>query len=284
MGCLWFFKHKKQQAKTPSKLPLSVKEVIDENLEVEKPSQSKEQEQKQGVKKEHPESLLKLLKPLTVKEPGPVNQKKEVEKTVKTKTELKELPESFFSNFLRFIMSKDLDEATLKDLLSHDFVQKMKLFHEALSNGRFAFVHEEDVKTALGKALRVLEDLELEWLERKKAYDKAFEALTDIESKIDEKVAEVKALLSKAALIRKLKSEKPKNQWFYCVNGWAFRNVFELRAALPDMPEWVFAHHCNDLKNDFAEWVRNVFEAPELASKMFKAKTKQELMAVLSEI
>lgn len=277
-----FFKIKhKEDNPVPKKLPLSVKEAVETNIIREAPEKPiLPQKTKKDSSQKAPETLFGFLKhDKQIKQPEPISSK-----TIKHIKHDTTTTKGFFSNFARFLSSKELDDSMLKDLLSHDFLHKMKSFHEAITTGRFAFVHEEDVKTALNNALMVLEELEAEWIERKKAYDKAFEALTEKEAEIDERVSEVKALLQKAALIRQLKTEIPRDKWFFTVNGLAFRNVFELRAALPEMPEWVFAHHCNANKNDFATWVKHVFKAENLADRMLKAKTKNDLIATLSEL
>ena len=50
------------------------------------------------------------------------------------------------------------------------------------------------------------------------------------------------------------------------------------------MPEWVFAHHVNSEKNDFATWINDVFGERWLAAKVRSAKTKAEMKNALRRI
>jgi len=42
-----------------------------------------------------------------------------------------------------------------------------------------------------------------------------------------------------------------------------------------------FFHHVNNLKNDFAYWVKSVIGNKKLANRMFRTKDKKELVEIL---
>jgi len=76
--------------------------------------------------------------------------------------------------------------------------------------------------------------------------------------------------------------EPASDQYFYLSDGRALKNLAELIQELKQMDEAVFRTHVDEGKNDFANWVRDVFGKEELASKIFRAKSKTGLARVLS--
>jgi hypothetical protein len=55
-------------------------------------------------------------------------------------------------------------------------------------------------------------------------------------------------------------------QYFYLEDGGLLRNIKELGLKLDEMPDYVFQHHVNYERNDFASWVEGVFNDKELAA------------------
>lgn len=64
--------------------------------------------------------------------------------------------------------------------------------------------------------------------------------------------------------------------YFVVVDGSALKSLKELAEALDSMSDDVFYYHVTKEKNDFANWVRDVFNEAELAEKLFNAKTKEK--------
>ena len=50
---------------------------------------------------------------------------------------------------------------------------------------------------------------------------------------------------------------------------------------LKDINKEVFAHHVNDDKNDFANWIRDVFDEPELAKKVSTKKNPKDIQITI---
>ena len=75
----------------------------------------------------------------------------------------------------------------------------------------------------------------------------------------------------KANLKRRIKPEL----YFKLLPGEELRNVKELAEALEKMSEEVFRHHVNAERNDFANWIRDVFYDVELAELMEHQRTKE---------
>jgi len=63
------------------------------------------------------------------------------------------------------------------------------------------------------------------------------------------------------------------DKYFYLVDGNVLTNLKDLTSALKDMKKEIFNYHVTKDKNDFANWIENVFENKELAIKIRKIKT-----------
>lgn len=85
-------------------------------------------------------------------------------------------------------------------------------------------------------------------------------------------------------LVRKI-GEAPNDKRFVLKDGRVLKDLVELAHALDHMSDDVFNHHVNAFRNDFRNWVRDVFSQKELAAELEKAKTRSGLqLAVLKHI
>ncbi len=57
-------------------------------------------------------------------------------------------------------------------------------------------------------------------------------------------------------------------------DGGVIKSIPGLHKALITMDNETFSHHCNDHKNDFSAWVKDVFHEPALANNLEKAHTR----------
>ncbi|MFH1510692.1 MAG: DUF5752 family protein [Candidatus Woesearchaeota archaeon] len=83
----------------------------------------------------------------------------------------------------------------------------------------------------------------------------------------------------------KVLSDCVPNASFWACNGSIIRNIYELCNTLKSMDEWNFRYHVNsDLdKNDFAKWIREVLEYPELADQLYKVKDKEKYISIIEK-
>jgi len=74
-------------------------------------------------------------------------------------------------------------------------------------------------------------------------------------------------------------------KYFFVNDGTVIKHLGELPDALRNMSPETFNYHVNTDKNDFHNWVKDVFQHPSLARKIKSSKQK-ELMAkkVFTEI
>ena len=75
----------------------------------------------------------------------------------------------------------------------------------------------------------------------------------------------------------------PENKEFHLQDGRVLKNVKELLEALQGMSDEVFNHHVNAERNDFANWVRDVFGAKPLATQMKRVKTKDSTVKKIKQ-
>jgi predicted transcriptional regulator len=66
-------------------------------------------------------------------------------------------------------------------------------------------------------------------------------------------------------------------------DGKVLKSLRDLKAALYNMSDDTYRYHANKDKNDFANWVNDVFQAPALAQELRTAKTRQEAAKVLEK-
>jgi hypothetical protein len=81
----------------------------------------------------------------------------------------------------------------------------------------------------------------------------------------------------KKNIAKKNKQNQPikisQEKYFYLVNGGVLKNLEELVDALEKMTKETFDYHVQKEKNDFANWIENVFGNKKLATDIRKTKT-----------
>ncbi len=81
----------------------------------------------------------------------------------------------------------------------------------------------------------------------------------------------------------KLKHQPEAEKWFVLSSGKEIKNIRELAHDLGDMEDFVFGHHVNEHRNDFVNWVKDVFEEMELAEKLSQHKDKKKMQVLVYE-
>jgi hypothetical protein len=94
--------------------------------------------------------------------------------------------------------------------------------------------------------------------------------------KIDRKFeGDIKSMKSHKKELKILRDVAP-HEYFVLVTGTPLKNIKELIDALDYMDNWVFEHHVNSGRNDFADWVRWSLEEQELADILHELRTMGE--------
>ncbi len=81
---------------------------------------------------------------------------------------------------------------------------------------------------------------------------------------------------------RKLYPELQPELYFRLHGGDIIKSIPGLQKALLNMNEETFSHHCNDHKNDFSSWVRDVFREPVLSRQLEKTRTRLGMALALA--
>ncbi|MCD6589689.1 hypothetical protein J7K74_00685 [Candidatus Woesearchaeota archaeon] len=263
------FRKKKQEV--PARLPSPVKDIVESSI--------KNIEQKTG---QVHEEANKKEEELRIKEPEPIRTEieeklpkiKKEEAFLQGKEKKEEQKDLFFSKLIEELMSGKIPE----EIIGQDLKELMKSYH---LEGRIT--HGAILASRLVELLRQLEEIEEQWKIKNEEKRRIEQELIDLEVEMDEKLEEVRILTEKIRRLQRLKQEVSKEKWFYCVNGEVYRNVFELREALEKMDEATYKYHANNEKNDFAEWIRNVFHDSELAD-MLIGKDRDEALRILRQL
>lgn len=73
-----------------------------------------------------------------------------------------------------------------------------------------------------------------------------------------------------------------KSEHYFLVNdGTVLKNVLDLSKQLDKMADEVFRHHVNEIKNDFARWIKGVFKEEKLAKELLKTTNKDKTQIIL---
>lgn len=68
----------------------------------------------------------------------------------------------------------------------------------------------------------------------------------------------------------------PPDKQFWCKDNQLIKNLPELSVALKQMNDDIFRHHCNENRNDFSNWVRDVIGDDKLSRDLLKSTTQSQ--------
>ena len=83
-------------------------------------------------------------------------------------------------------------------------------------------------------------------------------------------------------LAEKILSDASSDKEFRFCNGLHIKNLHELLLAFETIEDDVYQFHANKEKNDFSNWVKDVFEDEELASNL-RIKGREEVIGILND-
>lgn len=76
--------------------------------------------------------------------------------------------------------------------------------------------------------------------------------------------------------VRKTLGKAPEEYHFVLHDGRRLKSLYELVDELETMSEDTFKEYATDLRNDFANWTRDIFKAPDLAEELNRVKNRFE--------
>ncbi len=72
-------------------------------------------------------------------------------------------------------------------------------------------------------------------------------------------------------------------QYFYLHNGIPIKSLAELIDQLVNMDQELFSYHVHSKNNDFANWIRDVFGAKELARRINMSRSAQGMLKSITK-
>ena len=63
--------------------------------------------------------------------------------------------------------------------------------------------------------------------------------------------------------------------YFYLADGSVLKSAYELYKAIDHIDANTFKHHVNPERNDFANWIGDIYRDKKLATSLRKCKTKK---------
>ncbi len=84
--------------------------------------------------------------------------------------------------------------------------------------------------------------------------------------------------------IKKLFEKISPDFYFKLRSGGVIKNIPELKKAVKRMNKEVFSHHVNEHKNDFSNWIKDVFKDQKLANLLKQCKTREKMYNTLTNI
>jgi hypothetical protein len=73
----------------------------------------------------------------------------------------------------------------------------------------------------------------------------------------------------------------PDEQHFVLVTGKRLQHYMALADVLEELEDTVVRHHVNEVRHDFANWVRHVFSEEALADELANAHDKKEMRLII---
>lgn len=75
----------------------------------------------------------------------------------------------------------------------------------------------------------------------------------------------------------KISQDAPQEHYFLFCDGHPVKNVTQLAEKLEHIKEEVFNHHVTEDRNDFVNWIKDIFEEVELAEEIAGLKNKDHV-------
>ncbi len=71
------------------------------------------------------------------------------------------------------------------------------------------------------------------------------------------------------------------DHYFFVNDGTVLKNVLDLSKQIDNMADEIFEHHVNETRNDFSNWIKNVFKEEKLAEELLKTTDKDKTQIII---
>ena len=87
----------------------------------------------------------------------------------------------------------------------------------------------------------------------------------------------------KVTVSKKIMGRAPEEYSFVLHDGRKLKTAYELIDELETMSEESFRNYVNEMKNDFANWLRDVFQEKHLADEMLKIRSRADTQRAIQK-
>ncbi|MEM4397600.1 MAG: DUF5752 family protein [Candidatus Woesearchaeota archaeon] len=186
---------------------------------------------------------------------------------------------SYFNDIFHQLNSNQINKTLSNKIYNPNLLEEMQTFWKLKKEEINQIKFNSTVKTELLKKLTELQKLETEWQNLQLQSEKINDLLFSKEILIENQVKQIKKLFKKLHLT----VNAPLNQEFILSNGNRIYNLNELINILKNIEDNIFFYHVNDNKNDFYNWIRDVFGFNELADQIKNIKDKNQMADIIEK-
>ncbi|MEM3373989.1 MAG: DUF5752 family protein [Candidatus Woesearchaeota archaeon] len=186
---------------------------------------------------------------------------------------------SYFNDIYHQLNTNQINKSLSNKIYNPNLLEEMQTFWKLKKEEINQIKFNSTVKTELLKKLTELQKLETEWQNLQLQSEKINDLLFSKEILIENQVKQIKKLFKKLHLT----VNAPLNQEFILSNGNRIYNLNELINILKNIEDNIFFYHVNDNKNDFYNWIRDVFGFNELADQIKNIKDKNQMADIIEK-
>jgi hypothetical protein len=84
-----------------------------------------------------------------------------------------------------------------------------------------------------------------------------------------------------SALKKPFKKSINPEHYFFLRDGRVLKDVIELADTLENINNDIFYHHVNNEKNDFSNWIKDIFENKELSEEIFTIREPRQMQVII---
>ncbi|MEM2131145.1 MAG: hypothetical protein QXR96_01350 [Candidatus Woesearchaeota archaeon] len=185
--------------------------------------------------------------------------------------------QNFSSSYFKEIENKILNDSRINNLTNKiynpNLLDEMQAFWKLKKEEINQLNFNSSLKEELLKKLSELQNLEIEWQTLQLQQEKINDMLFSKEILIENNQKQIKKLFKKLHL----SSNVPLNNEFVLPDGKKINNLNELILNLTSMSDDFFKHHVNETKNDFYNWIKDVYGFIDLAEEIKNIKDKNQM-------
>ena len=85
----------------------------------------------------------------------------------------------------------------------------------------------------------------------------------------------------KSRIVEEIFVQVPNDVAFKLVDGTSLNSLFHLANKLEDLNDEFFYYHVNDFKDDFSNWIKDVFKEVDLANELLSSKDKHNHQRII---